>query len=317
MYHIRFEGFADSIETYRAASYLEASLAFRFDADPVDTSELDTITDRERARTEYHKAVRRYNGGAPKASLMHTRKALELDPGHGPSYLLLGNLLLTQGRLGEACRLFRRIVSWDATNSDALVGLARCYMLTGRLDSARHNLVDAVIYDRMNLDAWKNLHMLGAVQEFTVASRDIAELGYVREDRGRHYDIVIEDSLEDCPSEATAWIVFASQRAVWRYEGKFKNTLGLTRYRQTYQEDIDCFMALAAAWQILSRSDSTACESDYLDYVSKVADEGFLVPHVLFDYVCMARPRAARDFRIEVIDKMRSYINSYILVPRG
>jgi hypothetical protein len=266
---------------------------------------------------EYQKALRRFEAGAGPASLMHTRKALELDPSHKPSYVLLGKLLLEQGRVSDALGLFRRIVSWDAADSEALVGLARCYMFEGKLDSARQALVDAVIYDRTSLDAWKNLHMLGEVQKFTVADHDVEELGYVREDRGRHYDIVIESSLEECPSQATAWIVFASQRAVWRYEGKFKRTQGLTRYRRTYQEDVDCFMALAAAWKILSQADSLQCESGYLDYMSRVAEEGYLVPHVLFDYVCLETPWAARNFRSEVIDEMRSYIDSYILVMGG
>jgi hypothetical protein len=142
-------------------------------------------------------------------------------------------------------------------------------------------------------------------------------LGYVREDRGRHYDLVIDDSLEDCPSQATAWIVFASQRAVWRYEGKFKQTLGITRYRPTYEEDIDCFMALAAAWRILSENDSVACSGGELDHMSKVAEDGYLVPHVLFDYVCLEQPLAARNFREAVIEQMRAYINDYVLVAGG
>jgi tetratricopeptide (TPR) repeat protein len=317
VYHVRFESFADSLETERAVAYFEGTLDSGFAAVPVDTTALDEVTDRQRALVEYYKAVRRFEGGAGRASLMHTRKALDLDPGHWPSYLLLGKLLLAQGRTQEALDLYRQIVSWDVTNSEALVGLARCYMFTGKLDSARQVLIDAVIFDRMNLEAWKHLTVLGAVQEFALADHDIAQLGYVREDRGRHYDIVIDDSLEDCPSQATAWIVFASQRAVWRYEGKFKRTLGITRYRPTYQEDIDCFMALAAAWKILSRNDSTVCESGYLDHVTRVAEEGYLVPHVLFDYVCIEQPLAARNFRVDVIDKLRAYVKTYILIERG
>jgi tetratricopeptide (TPR) repeat protein len=316
-YHIRFEDIADKIETDRAALYLEGSLGAEFATDLLDTTEIGEVTDKDRALVEYGKAVRRFHGGAGRASLMHTRKALELDPGYGPAYVLLGNLLLAQGRTEDALDLFSQVVRWDMTNSEALVGLARCYMFAGQLDSARHALVDAVIYDHVNLEAWRNLHVLGSIERFTVADHDVAELGYVRKDRGRHYDIVIEDSLKDCPSKATAWIVFASERAVWRYEGKFKTTFGTTRYHRTYQEDLDCFMALAAAWKILSQEDSTACEGGYLDYLSKVADDGFLVPHVLFDYVCLDDPLAARSFRPDVIDKMRAYVNTYILARGG
>jgi len=317
IYHIRFERFADSVETERAAAYLEGALDPELAFAPPDPAGSEALSDRDMARLEYYKAVRRFRGGAGRASLMHIRKSLELDPGHGPSYVFLGKLLLAQGKTREALDLFRQVLSWDPTNSEALVGLARCYMFTGEPDSARQALIDAVIYNRTNLEAWRNLHILGAVERFTVADHDIPVLGYVRKDRGRHYDLVIDDSLEDCPSLATAWIVFASQRAVWRYEGKFKHTLGVTRYRRTYEEDIDCFMALAAAWRILSESDSTMCEGDYLDHVSRVAEDGYLVPHILFDYVCLEQPLAARNIRVEVIDKMRAYINDYVLVVGG
>lgn len=117
--------------------------------------------------------------------------------------------------------------------------------------------------------------------------------------------------------QATAWMVFASQRAVWRYEGKYKQYMGVGKYQQTYEEDVDCFMALAAAWKVLSQQDTTVCDSNYFDHLDQVADEGYLVPHVLFDYVCIRDPLAARDFSTEVIDELRKYINQYVLVPRG
>jgi tetratricopeptide (TPR) repeat protein len=317
IYHISFEGFADSLETERAETYLGGVLDPNALITPPDTARLEEISDRDLARLEYYKAVRRFRGGAGRAALMHIRKSLELDPGHGPSYTFLGRLLMAQGRTKEAMDLFRQVLAWDPANTEALVGLARGYMFVGEPDSARQALVDAVIYNRTDLEAWRNLHILGDLERFTVADHDISVLGYVREKRGRHYELVIDDSLEDCPSLATAWIVFASQRAVWQYEGKFKRVLGSTRYRRTYEEDIDCFMALAAAWKILAEGDSTVCEGDYLQHVSRVAEDGYLVPHVLFDYVCLEQPLAARNFRTDVIDKMRAYINDYVLVAGG
>jgi len=317
IYHIRFEGFADSLETELAAAYLKGGLDTEFVATAPDTSGSEDVSDRVLARIEFYKAVKRLRGGAGRASLDHIRRSMELDPGHQPSYVFLGNLLLAQGRVTDALDLFRRVLTWNPVNSEALVGLGRAYMFVGEPDSARSALVDAVIYNRTNLEAWRNLHILGSLQEFTVADHDIHVLAYTREDRGRHYDLVIDESLEDCPSLATAWIVFASQRAVWRYEDKFKRTLGITKYRRTYQEDIDCFMALAAAWRILSEGDSTVCEGEDLDHMSKMAQDGYLVPHVLFDYVCLEQPLAARNFRAEVIDQMREYVNDYVLVTGG
>jgi hypothetical protein len=76
-------------------------------------------------------------------------------------------------------------------------------------------------------------------------------------------------------------------------------------------------MSLTAAWQVLAQTDTSVCDAGYMDHMSKVADEGYLVPHVLFDYVCLENPMAARGFPAEVIEKMRAYINTYVIVPRG
>jgi tetratricopeptide (TPR) repeat protein len=317
IYHVRFEGLADSIETARAAKYLVGGVESRFEIDPADTGRFEDDPGKKLALLEYVKAGRRFEAGAGQASLRHIRRSLEADPSFRPSYVLLGNLLLAQGRFEEAVDLFSKVVSWDMTDSEALVGLARCYMFTGKLEAARQTLVDAVIFDRVNIGAWRGLFALGEVQEFNIVDHDILELGHVREAGGRHYDIVIDAGLEDCPSQASAWIVFASQRAVWRYEGKFKESLGVTGYRPTYQEDVDCYMALAAAWKILAAEDSASCESDELDHMVEVAEDGFLVPHVLFDFICVEDPTAARDFTAEIIEEIRSYVNTYVLVPRG
>ena len=317
IYHIKFEEFADSIETARATAYLGGNIREEYVSGSVDDTLAASPSGRELAILEYAKAKRRFEVGARGAALEHVRKALEADRTFRPPYILLGKLLLLQGRLDEAQDLLIRVVSWDVTDSEALLGLAKCYMRRGELDLAKKALIDAIIFNRVNLEAWNDLHMIGRVQEFTLMDHDLPTFGLVRKVRGRHYDLVIDQSLEDCPTQATAWIVFASQRAVWRYEGKFKQYTGETRYLPTYEEDVDCYMALAAAWEILAESDSSACDREYLHHISRVAEDGYLVPHVLFDYVCLEHPFAARAFSTEVIGKLRDYVNAYVLVSKG
>jgi tetratricopeptide (TPR) repeat protein len=316
IYHIGFEPIADSVETARLSMYLMGSIGTGAYLSSLDLGP-DTPYAVSPAWGDYLKARRRFEGGATGAAAKHLKNALELDPGFQPSYLLLGKLLFMQGRIKEAEDIYTKVVTWDVTNSEALAGLAKCFMALGQLDNARRALVDAVIFDRANLEAWENLNILGAVQQFEVTGHDAPELSLIRKQRGRHLALIIDASLEECPMQATAWIVFASQRAVWRYEGKYKQYMGVSKYQPTYEEDVDCFMALAAAWKVLSQQDTTVCDSNYFDHLDQVADEGYLVPHVLFDYVCVRDPLAARDFSTEVIDELRKYINQYVLVPRG
>jgi tetratricopeptide (TPR) repeat protein len=322
VYSIGFKAIADSIETARASAYLRASLDYG--ASPGkraleathDSTLYSRLTPRERAEVEYLKAQRRYDSGAYEAVSGHLKRAMAADASYRPPYLLLGEMLLERGALEQATDLYTKVLTWDAADSDALVGLARCYIGRGNVVGAKKSLVDAVIFNRLSLAAWRYLGAVAAYEGKTVAYRDAPDLGQARKVRGRYHKIVIDDSLEDCPVQATAWIAYASERAVWRYEDKYKYRFGSTRYLPTYEEDVDCYMVLAAAWKTLASQDSIECDREYLDFLDGVADSGYLVSHVLFDYSCVQSPAAARYFSVEVIDRLRDYVNTYVVVPK-
>jgi tetratricopeptide (TPR) repeat protein len=323
IYEIAFKSFADSLETARASSYIAGSLdvalfpGARIEAALGDSEAAEGLQPREVAEVEYIKARRRFDAGASGAAAYHLKQALAADHTYRPAYLLLGELLLERGAVGEACDLFGKVLEQDSTDSDAFIGLARCHMLMGRVDDARKALVDAVIFDRVNLKAWSMLSSIVEFQGCQLANHDAPELGLVRKLRGRHFKILIDQSLQDCPVEATAWIAYASERAVWKYEDKYKEYFGVTKYARTYEEDVDCYMVLAAAWETLAQRDSAACDPAYLDYLDRVAVDGYLVSHVLFDRVCIDAPGAARFFTVDVIAKLREYINAYVIVPKS
>ncbi len=320
VYHIKFEDFADSLETIRARNYMRAAMPFGLymdeDAGGREYSRADS------AIIEYRKAAKRFRAGAGAAAMAHVRRAIELNPAFLPSYVVFARILLADGRVLRAQAVLEQVLSRDPANSEALTVLAKCHEYMGRLDAAREALVDAVIFDRINLEAWGELERLGLALEFDVATRDAPELAFVEKRWGRNLDIVIDSSLIDCPAEASAWMVFASQRAVWRYEGKYRQRYGAQPYERTYDEDIDCYMSLAVAWKVLTaRPDSTAagpdaCDDDYLDFLARVSDGGHLVSHVLMDYICLNAPGTARRFPPEIIERMRDYVDKYVLIPR-
>ncbi|MFZ1948315.1 MAG: tetratricopeptide repeat protein [bacterium] len=331
IYSIAFEPLADSVDTERAAAYLRGGVdhgvrtSKRVLAAISDSTLYPRLSPRETAELEYYKARKRYDAGAEQAASYHLKRAMAADKTYRPPYLLLGRMLVEHGGLKQAHDLYATVLSWDSADSDALAGLARCELRMGNISQAQAALVDAVIYNRANLGAWSDLEGIAMLQGMSVSNHDAPELGLVRKDRGRHYKIVIDDSLKDCPVEATAWIAFASERAVWQYEGKYRRRFAGGRYVPTYEEDVDCYTVLAAAWKTLigqdstaiSSQDSTDCDTAYLEHLGKVAEDGYLVSHVLFDYVCIQAPGAARYFSDEVLARLRDYVNTYVIVPRG
>ena len=323
IYQIGFRAIADSIETARASAYLQRNLDYaalpgpRVLAAVGDSVRARSLSPREAAQLDYYKARRRYDAGAEQAAAYHVKRAMAADATYRPPYLLLGEMLLGRGALEQAFDLYSKVLTWDSADSDALVGLARCHMRMGKIDDARRALVDAVIYDRLNLKAWSSLQMIAEIRDLSIANHDAPDLGRAGKLRGRHCMIVVDASLEDCPVQAAAWITYASERAVWRYEGKYRRRFGAGRYEGTYEEDIDSYMVLAAAWKTLAQQDSTTCDTAYLDYLSRVADDGYLVSHVLFDHVCLEAPAAARYFSVEVLARLRDYVNTYVIVPNG
>jgi len=320
IYSINFRPLADSIETARASAYLNAGLDFgaspgrRVMAAVRDTALVARLTPREVAELEYYRARRRYDAGASEAVTFHLKRAMAADATYRPPYMLLGEMLLERGGLEQATDLYTRVLSWDAADSDALVGLARCHLGRGNLVAAHKALVDAVIFNRLNLRAWRFLQFTAGLEGRVVRDRDAPDLGQVGKLRGRKCAIAIDRSLEDCPVQATAWIAYTSERAVWRYEDKYKRRFGAAKYVPTYEEDVDCYMVLAAAWRTLASQDSTQCDRRYLDFLGEVAEGGYLVSHVLFDYSCVRSPAAARYFSGEVIDRLRDYVDTYVIV---
>jgi tetratricopeptide (TPR) repeat protein len=239
---------------------------------------------------------------------------------------VLARIFIAEGQILRAKELLDQVIARDRTNSEALMELATCHMYMGRFEEARATLVDAVIFDRTNLGAWGDLKRLGMVEDFDVATRDAPELAFVEKTRGRNLDMIVDSSLVDCPMKASAWIVFASQRAVWQFEGKYQQRYGSARYEKTYDEDVDCYMSLAVAWKVLSEqrdslavADSLSCEDEYLDFLAEVSDGGHLVSHILMDYICLKSPWTARRLSPEVIDRMRDYVDKFVIVrdPEG
>ena len=281
------------------------------------------VSREDSALIEYRKAERRLDAGANDAGLMHIRRAIEFDPGFLPSYVVLARILLADGQILRAKDILDQVVARSPTNSEALIELSRCHMYLGQFQDARAALIDAVIFERTNLEAWGELKRLGMVEDFDVATRDAPELAFVEKVRGRNLDMVVDSSLVDCPLEASAWVVFASQRAVWQYEGKYQQRTGESRYQPTYDEDVDCYMSLAVAWKVLSGRrdslavpDSLSCGNEYLDFLSEVSDGGHLVSHILMDYICLKSPGTARLLSGEVIDRMRDYVDKFVIVRR-
>lgn len=323
IYQVGFRAIADSVETARASTYLQRNLDYAALPGPKvlaavgDSVRARSLSSREAAQLEYYKARRRLDVGAEQAAAYHLKRAMAADATYRPPYLLLGEMLLGRGAFEQAFDLYSKVLTWDSADSDALVGLASCRLRMGNVVEARQALVDAVIFDRLNLKAWSNLHLVAAIQNLSIANHDAPDLGLVKKLRGRHLMIAVDASLKDCPVQAAAWITYASERAVWRYEGKYMKRFGPGRYQSTFEEDIDCYMVLAAAWKTLARQDSTGCDAAYLDYLSKVADDGYLVSHVLFDYVCLETPQAARYFSVEVLARLRDYVNTYVIVSDG
>lgn len=319
VYHITFENFADSLETVRVMNYMSGIVPRGF-YPPEDTGERE-LTRSDSSLVEYRKAVKRLDAGAVQAGLMHVRRAIEKDPNFLPSYVLLTRILIEDGQIIRAREILEQVLSRNPTYSEALVELARCHMYMGQLDLAKRALIDAVIFERTNLEAWSELSRLGMVERFEVAARDAPELAFIEKTSGRELDMIVDSSLVDCPKEASAWIVFASQRAVWKYEGKYEQRYRGSAYRKTYDEDVDCYMSLAVAWKVLSgqqdsisADDQGGCENEYLDFLAAVSDGGHLISHVLMDYICLNSPGAARHFPPDVIERMRDYVEKFVII---
>lgn len=311
IYHIGFEAIAESLNISLVSDYLERDLL----ADPRSVYGIEDTAD-SAAMGEYLAALASLDQGDFDDASLHLKNAIDHSPQFERPYILLANLLRERGEIKSAMQLYFKVLSFDKTSSKALSGLARCMLVVGDIESARKAFVDAVIFDRSNFEAWNGICLIAREYGFSVKILDVPELSYVKKKRGRHFDLIVDSSVKDCPAVATAWIVYASQRAVWRYEGKYKQQVGKTKYHHTLEEDVDCYMTLAAAWKLLSDEEKGNCDVSYLSHLTKLAEDGYLIPHILFDYCCARDPSLGKRFKPETVDLIRQYINRYVIVPK-
>ncbi|MGQ9603944.1 MAG: tetratricopeptide repeat protein [bacterium] len=314
IYHIEFSSIAESLSISMFTDYIGRDVigGWRFanGLKPDDFGDSSAIS-------EYLLALTALDEGNLDEAIAHLENTTDSKVGLKRSYTLLADMLRDMGEIKSAMQLYFKALSLDATNSYALSGLARCLLMIGDIDNARNAFINALIFNRSNFDAWEGISLIARQSGLTVKMVDVPEMSYVKKRKGRHFDLIVDESVKDCPAVATAWIVYASQRAAWRYEGKYKQQTMKSRYNHTLEEDVDCYMTLAAAWKLLSNEDKGECDVSYLSYLIKLAEEGYLIPHILFDYSCARDPLLGRRFKPETVEIIRSYIENYIIVPEG
>ncbi|MEW6269105.1 MAG: tetratricopeptide repeat protein, partial [Thermodesulfobacteriota bacterium] len=84
----------------------------------------------------YGLAVVELREGRPEEARAWLEKAITLDPGHGPSLVLLGRMRFARGEIDDAARLFVRALNSDSRSFDAKLGVLAALLARGNVAQA-------------------------------------------------------------------------------------------------------------------------------------------------------------------------------------
>ena len=98
-------------------------------------------------QNQYEKAVISFRYGLEEEALKYLNMALSLDPTHGPSLLLLGNIQFKKENYGQAAAAFQKYLELCPNNAEAHISLGLAYEKLGMLDKTEAEYLKSLAID--------------------------------------------------------------------------------------------------------------------------------------------------------------------------
>jgi hypothetical protein len=193
----------------------------------------------------------------------------------------------------------------------------------GRLSEAKEKFINAIVAQPYLRISWMGLSQWAPKQKLTLGHPQINPPGRVedkgKDDKGRSQTTITLDltMLNPNPKKdgSNAWFIYTLSKAVWHGERFQKEFPDEKEYRHSLAEEVDGFQMVAGQVQEGIKKKEIKKLDPALAMLVKLSDEGLLEAFVL---VSRADQGIAKDYpvyRDAHREKIRQYINEWIIHP--
>jgi tetratricopeptide (TPR) repeat protein len=263
------------------------------------------------AKGDFASAVSAYN------------RALALDPKIYDAALFIGDVCFKKGDHTQAAEWFLRAIQIDPNRETAYRYWGDDLVAQGRLSEAKEKFINAIVAQPYLRISWMGLSQWAPKQKLTLGHPQINPPGRVedkgKDDKGRSQTTITLDltMLNPNPKKdgSNAWFIYTLSKAVWHGERFQKEFPDEKEYRHSLAEEVDGFQMVAGQVQEGIKKKEIKKLDPALAMLVKLSDEGLLEAFVL---VSRADQGIAKDYpvyRDAHREKIRQYINEWIIHP--
>jgi tetratricopeptide (TPR) repeat protein len=250
-------------------------------------------------------------------------RALALDPNDYSAALFMGDVFFKQADHAKAEEWFLRATQIDPDRETAFRYWGDDLVAQGRMSDAREKFINAIVAQPYLRVSWIGLSQWAPKQKLMLGAPSINPPGKVedkgKDDQGHNQTTITLDPAMLNPNAkkdgSNAWFMYTLSKAVWHGERFQKEYPAEKEYRHSLAEEVDGFrMVVGQVKEGIKKKEIEHLEPS-LAMLVKLSDEGLLEAFVL---VSRADQGIAKDYpayRAAHRDKIRQYINEWIIHP--
>lgn len=233
-------------------------------------------------------------------------RAQTRDPDYSRIDVLKGKIYYNRGRYRAAIKQFDMAIKKNPIDFLAYKHRGDCYRKTEKPEKALDDYILSIIYNRNYSDAWDAVKDLGKKMGFITYRSPFVPLYSFQKLDNDKIRIYFDDT------ERTRWMPYSFTKAVWRYEpGFFYEKTGLTEYRPTPEEEIECIRNMTWAYNTF-RLHGKSGKDPILDRLERIQYRFFLREFVLFEILSPKNPEILLTpgprYREDLIDYIKEFV---------
>ena len=247
------------------------------------------------ARRDFDEAIKNYS------------QALELEPGNYSAALFIANTYDKQNEFSKGAEWYERAIQLDPNVETAYRYYADMLAKRGDMAKARVMLIQAAVAEPYNRIVWRELHAWATLNKTQVTE---VFVGVPPEQN---------DKQTQGSPDSSIWQAYREVRTHWQTGGEFKKRFPEEKeYRHSLPEESEALTTAAENLEKLSSDEKFAewIRSDHsLDLLLKLHQARLIEPYVLFSLGDGGIARDYEGFRAENRDKLKEYLNKFVVPP--
>jgi tetratricopeptide (TPR) repeat protein len=255
-----------------------------------------------------------FSEGKLDQALDNYQKALVLDPKLYEAALFSGDVYVHRGDWKEAEFWYQKAIAINPGKERAYRYSATPFMKQKKYDVARDRYVEAYITEPYSKFAAGGLWQWSKITQTQIGHPEIKIPGNFKvDDKGAVNMDIDVSTLMGSTDGSSAWIVYGGIRALWhkeRFAADFPNE---KTYRHSLPEEMDALRSVVRA----ATADKKIKQlSPSLALIKELDSKGLLEPYVLLARADEGISQDYPAFLAHNRDKLRLYVQEYVLKPR-